>query len=152
MAILQPLVEIELYQSSVYVSIANACNRLGYMKAESYFLGESKEERDHAMIHYDYIVGRGSDFIMPEIDKPEIGKGSDLYALTESALKMENEVSSMYQNACAKVFPICQMTYNHLLQFLKIQQEAMKFYIDACAVLSDLDKAGQLVAEKSVFK
>lgn len=44
MVILQPLVEIELYQSSVYVSIANACNRLGYMKAESYFLGESNDK------------------------------------------------------------------------------------------------------------
>lgn len=152
MAILQPLVEIELYQSSVYISIANACNRLGYLKAEGYFLGESKEERDHAMLHYDYIVGRGSDFVMPEIDNPPTYRVSDLYALTEVALKMEGEVSSMYQDACAKVFPICQMTYNHLLQFVKIQQEALKFYIDACAVLSDLDKGGQLVAEKSVFK
>jgi hypothetical protein len=45
------------------------------------------------------------------------------------------------------------MTYNHLLQFLKIQQDAMKFYIDATSVLFGIeDKGGSLVAEKSIFK
>jgi hypothetical protein len=66
---------------------------------------------------------------------------------------MENKVSGMYKKAASEVCTLDQMTYNHLLQFLKIQQDAMKFYIDACATLVDIeDKAGYLVAEKMIFK
>ena len=65
MAILEPLVEFELYQSSKYVQAANVANKLGFFLAEAYYIGESKDERKHAMIHYDYITGRGSDFQMP---------------------------------------------------------------------------------------
>lgn len=151
MEILEPLVRIELFQSSVYVQLANLANKAGFLKAEDYFLNESKEEREHAMIHYDYIVGRGSDFQMPKIEEPS-EEGTTLCDITEVALKMEAEVSSMYQSAAAEMFTVCQMSYNHLLQFLKIQQDALKFYIDACSVLRDLDKGGELVAEKSVFK
>ena len=150
--ILSPLVDLELSQSSIYVQVANRCNRLGYLTAEQYFLAESKEERDHALIHYDYITGRGSDFIMPAIDKPDPVEGKDLYEITEYVLEMEDMVSKAYGEASAKMFGVCQMTYSHLLQFQKIQQDALKFYIDACAVLFELDKTGQLVAEKNIFK
>ena len=151
MSILEPLVHIELFQSSVYVQLANLANKAGFLKAEDYFLNESKEEREHAMIHYDYIVGRGSDFQMPNIEEPS-EEGTTLYDITKAALEMEAEVSTMYQEAAAKMFPVCQMSYNHLLQFLKIQQDALKFYIDACSTLNGLEKTGELVAEKSVFK
>jgi hypothetical protein len=66
---------------------------------------------------------------------------------------MEAKVSEMYKSAASEMAMLDQMTYNHLLQFLKIQQDAMKFYIDACATLVDIqDKAGFLVAEKMIFK
>ena len=152
MKVLKPLVDLELYQSSVYIQAANRCNRLGYLEAEKYFLAESKEERAHALIHYDYITGRGSDFVMPSIDKPDEIEGEDLYAVLEQILEMEDMVSKAYGEASSKVFDICQMTYNHLLKFQKIQQDALKFYIDACAVLYNLDKAGQLVVENRIIK
>lgn len=148
--ILKPLVEVELAQSSFYVQLANICNKLGYFKAESYFLNESKEEREHFLIHYDYITGRGWDFQTPAIEEFD-ESGKSLYEVTERAKEMETKVSAMYQDACAKMFPVCQMTYNHLLQFLKIQQEALKFYIDACTALRGLDKTGEMVVEKKIY-
>lgn len=151
MAILEPLVEFELYQSSKYVQAANVANKLGFFLAEAYYIGESKDERKHAMIHYDYITGRGSDFQMPSIEEPSV-EAKDLYALVEVVLDMEGEATDMYQKACADVFGLCQMTYNHLLQFLTIQQEALKFNIDACAALDGLDKTGQQVVEGKIFK
>jgi hypothetical protein len=66
---------------------------------------------------------------------------------------MEGKVSEMYKKACNEVCSLDPMTYNHLLQFLKIQQDAMKFYIDATSVLFGIeDKASSLVAEKGIFK
>jgi len=66
---------------------------------------------------------------------------------------MEGKVSEMYKKAALEMASLDQMTYNHLLQFLKIQQDAMKFYIDATSVLFNIeDKGGSLVAEKGIFK
>jgi hypothetical protein len=60
---------------------------------------------------------------------------------------MEGKVSEMYKKAALEMAAIDQM------QFLKIQQDAMKFYIDATTVLFGIeDKGGSLVAEKMIFK
>jgi ferritin len=152
MEILKPLISIELAQSSFYVQLANLCNKNGFLKAEKYFLNESKEEREHFLIHYDYVTGRGSDFQTPAIEEFE-EYADTLYETTELALIMEGKVSEMYKKACNEVCSLDPMTYNHLLQFLKIQQDAMKFYIDATSVLFGIeDKASSLVAEKGIFK
>lgn len=152
MEILKPLISIELAQSSFYIQLANLCNKKGFLKAEKYFLNESKEEREHFLMHYDYVTGQGSDFQTPAIEEFE-ESAETLYEITELALEMEGKVSEMYKKACNELCTIDPMTYNHLLQFLKIQQDAMKFYIDATSVLFGIeDKACSLVAEKSVFK
>ena len=152
MEILKPLISIELAQSSFYVQLANLCNKKGFLKAEAYFLNESKEEREHFLIHYDYVTGQGSEFQTPEIEEFE-ESAETLYEITELALTMEGKVSEMYKKAALDMANIDQMTYNHLLQFLKIQQDAMKFYIDATTVLFGIeDKGGSLVAEKMIFK
>lgn len=152
MGILEPLISIEIAQSSFYVQLANLCNENGFLKAEAYFLNESKEEREHFLIHYDYITGQGSYFQTPSIEE-FVENADTLYEIVELALSMEKKVSEMYKKAASQMAVLDQMTYNHLLQFLKIQQDAMKFYIDACATLTGIeDKGGSLVAEKMIFK
>jgi ferritin len=152
MEVLEPLISIEIAQSSFYVQLANLCNEKGFLIAEDYFLNESKEEREHFLIHYNYVTGQGSYFQTPAIEE-FIEEANNLYDIVELALSMEAKVSEMYKSAASEMAILDQMTYNHLLQFLKIQQDAMKFYIDACATLVDIqDKAGFLVAEKMIFK
>jgi ferritin len=152
MEILKPLISIEIAQSSFYVQLANLCNEKGFLIAEDYFLNESKEEREHFLIHYNYVTGQGSYFQTPAIEE-FVEEANNLYDIVELALSMEARVSEMYKSAASEMAMLDQMTYNHLLQFLKIQQDAMKFYIDACATLVDIqDKAGFLVAEKMIFK
>ena len=152
MDVLKPLISIEIAQSSFYVQLANLCNEKGFLIAEDYFLNESKEEREHFLIHYNYVTGQGSYFQTPAIEE-FIEEANNLYDIVELALSMEARVSEMYKSAASEMAMLDQMTYNHLLQFLKIQQDAMKFYIDACATLVDIqDKSGFLVAEKMIFK
>jgi ferritin len=152
MSILEPLISIEIAQSSFYVQLANLCNEKGFLIAEDYFLNESKEEREHFLIHYNYVTGQGSYFQTPAIEE-FVEEANNLYDIVELALSMEARVSEMYKSAASEMAMLDQMTYNHLLQFLKIQQDAMKFYIDACATLVDIqDKSGFLVAEKMIFK
>ena len=148
--ILKPLIEFELYQSSAYVQCANVANKLGFKLAEAYYLKESKDERKHAMMHYEYITGRGSDFQMPAIEEPTI-KAKSLYDLVEQVLKMEDEAANLYEKALKNAFGVSQMLYQFLLQFMEIQREAYQFNIDACTTLDGLDKAGELVAESKIF-
>lgn len=152
MNILNPLAEIEYYQSSFYIQLAAIANKLGFFKAEKYFLNESSEEREHFLKHYTYIQGMGSDFKVPSIGAVDTS-AKNLYELTEKALDMEEKVTEAYKEAAKKLSGMDQATYNHILLFLTIQTEAVAFYIDACAALTDLGgKAGEMIVEKSVFK
>jgi ferritin len=148
--ILKPLYSIEFEQVAFYKQLSAVANKLGFLKAEKYFLAESQEEATHFDKWQDYIVGRGNDFEVPSIEAPS-DSSKDLYQLIESALSKEIEVSEMYSEAAIKVMALDQLVYQEMLDFLKIQNEAIKTYTDYCAVLEDLDKAGQLVAEDSIF-
>lgn len=151
MAILSPLAEVEYNQSSFYIQLAAIANRLGFFKAEKYFLNESLEEREHFLKHYEYIQGMGNDFQVPAMSKPETNSKS-LYDLTEKALNMEQTVTSAYRLAAKKLMDLDPVTYNHIAYFLTIQVEAVKFYMDACVKLRGLDgKTGELIAENTVF-
>lgn len=149
--ILKPLIEFELYQSSMYVQLANVANKLGFFLAEAYFLKEAQEEREHAMKHYDYITGRGSEFQMPVIEQPAV-KAKSLYELVEQVLKMEDEAAKLYETALKSAFDSSQMMYQFLQPFMAIQFEAYKFNIDACTALDGLDKTGEMVVEAKIYK
>lgn len=151
MSILSPLAEVEYAQSSFYIQLAAIANRLGFFKAEKYFLEESAEERMHFLKHYEYIQGMGSKFQVPALSKPETD-GKSLYDLVEKALNMEVTVTDAYRAAAKKLMDLDPITYNHIMWFINIQIEAVKFYLDACAKLYQLDgKTGELVAENTVF-
>lgn len=151
MAVLSPLAEIEYNQSSFYIQLAAIANRLGFYKAERYFLDESLEERTHFLKHYEYIQGMGSEFQVPAMSKPETSAKS-LYELNEKALNMEETVTDAYRAASKKLMELDPITFAHLQWFVNIQIEAVKFYMDACAKLHGLDgKNGELIAEKSLF-
>jgi ferritin len=151
MKILKPLYSIEASQIMFYKQLSAVANKLGFLRAEKYFLAESQEEATHFDKWQNYIVGRGNDFQVPGIEAPE-DSSKNLYELIESALKMEIEVSDMYNEAAMKLMGVDQLAYQECIDFLKIQNEAISTYTDYCAVLEGLDKDGQLVAEHSLFE
>lgn len=147
---IEPLLEMELYQSNFYKQLGITCNGLGFLKAQKYFYQEAVEENEHAMMWIEYITGRGGSVDIPSIDQPVV-EGGSLYELTEQALAIEAKVSDMYQATAKEMMDMCQMTYNEILKFIEIQKNAVAFYSDAAAVLKGLDKTGELVAER-IFK
>lgn len=150
--IIKPLAQIELEQVNFYMQLGAIANGLGFLGAEQYFYNESNEEKEHYMGWQNYLLGRGNEVIVPMVDEQPMIKVKSLYELTEKALAMEASVSTMYQNAATQAFGLCQMTYRKIQEYILIQQEALAFYIDACTTLAKLDKGGELVAEKKIFK
>ena len=51
-----------------------------------------------------------------------------------------------------KLFAVDQLAYQKLIGYLQIQNEAVAFYTDMCAVFEGLDKAGEMTAEHSYFE
>jgi hypothetical protein len=68
------------------------------------------------------------------------------------ALAKEVEVSKLYAEQGTKLFNVDQLAYQKLIGYLQIQNDAIIFYTDLCAVFEDLDKAGELTAEHSYFE
>jgi hypothetical protein len=68
------------------------------------------------------------------------------------ALAKEVEVSKLYAEQGMKLFAVDQLAYQKLIGYLQIQNDAIIFYTDLCAVFEGLDKAGELTAEHSYFE
>ena len=151
MEIIAPLAEIELEQSTFYNQLAVVANRLGFLMAQNYFNQEAIEEKEHFMGWVDYISGRGNNYTVPAIGITKC-KSKSLYELIEMALAKEVEVSKLYAEQGMKLFNVDQLAYQKLIGYLQIQNDAIIFYTDLCAVFEDLDKAGELTAEHSYFE
>jgi len=150
--ILLPLAAVELAQVGFYKQLSADANRLGFLKAQKYFLKESQEEAEHFDGWLDYITGRGNDFTVPAIPAPSVTTQSLLDCIV-AALNKEIEVSKMYNDAAISLMGLDQLVYQKILDYLKIQNEAIQIYTDMAAVFEGLedDKTGQLVAEQALF-
>lgn len=151
MEIIAPLAEIELEQSTFYNQLAIVANKLGFLMAQKYFNQEAIEEKEHFMGWADYISGRGNAYTVPAIGITKC-KSKSLFELIEMALEKEIEVSKLYAEQGMKLFNVDQLAYQKLIGYLQIQNEAIIFYTDLCAVFEGLDKAGELTAEHSYFE
>lgn len=150
--IITSLASLEYEQVSFYKRLAQQSNSLGYLRAEKYFMKESIEESEHFDKWLNYVNGRGNDFTIPEVSKQN-EKQSNLYELIEAALEKEVEVSKYYAKMAVKLFEIDQLAYQEILDFLKIQNQAVAIYTDYCAVLEGITSKGDFItAEHSLFE
>lgn len=149
--IVNRLSKAELEQVSFYKRIAQQANRLGFLRAEKFFIAESKEENGHFLGWQDYMNGRGNDFIIPAIDEQDF-KAKSLFELIELAIEKEIEVTKLYNEAHVQLMSIDVSTAIKCIEYINIQTEALAYYTDAYSVFKGLDKAGQLVAEHSFFE
>lgn len=151
MKVVNPLIALELEQHAFYMDLSVIANGLGYLRAEKFFQSEAEEERGHFVKWINYVTGRGNSIKTPKVDGGNV-KAKSLYELIELSLEKEIEVSEAYQDAAKQLFAQDQLVYQEIMDFLKIQNEAIKFFTDACALLEGLDKTGELVAEHSLFE
>lgn len=129
---LQKSIELELYQSNLWKSLANQLQRLGYFGSQKYFLAESAEELTHYQILVDFMNDMGDCADVPKLDaitdKIE-NIGDALEIGYEMELEVYNEYKKFYEQAenedCAVgIF---------LQQFVDIQRKAVGQYGDLLA-------------------
>ena len=87
-------INAELWSAYLYLSMAAWCHASGKSGFAKWYEIQFKEEQDHAMILYNYIVTRGGVVDLRAIDAVPT-KWESLLSLLEATLKHEEHVTSL---------------------------------------------------------
>ena len=129
---MQDVVQVELQQSSLWKSLANQMQRLGYFGSQKYFLAESAEELTHYQMHVEFMNDMGDCADLPKIDAVNDKVktiGDALEIGYEIELDVYNQYKDFYEKAASEDVVVAQ----YLLQFLEIQRKAVGHYGDLLA-------------------
>lgn len=87
----------ELYSAYLYLDFANYYASVGLDGFENWFKVQAQEERDHAMLFFQYLHNNGQKVELEAIDKPEWEKKDNMAPLIKS-LEHEKYVTASIDN------------------------------------------------------
>ena len=129
---MQDAVQVELQQSSLWKSLANQMQRLGYFGSQKYFLAESAEELTHYQMHVEFMNDMGDCADLPKIDAVN-DKVKTIGDALEIGYEIELDVYNQYKDFYEKSASEDVVVAQYLLQFLEIQRKALGHYGDLLA-------------------
>jgi len=129
---MQDAVQVELQQSSLWKSLANQMQRLGYFGSQKYFLAESAEELTHYQMHVEFMNDMGDCADLPKIDAIN-DKVKTIGDALEIGYEIELDVYNQYKDFYEKSASEDVVVAQYLLQFLEIQRKAVGHYGDLLA-------------------
>jgi ferritin len=129
---MQDAVQVELQQSSLWKSLANQMQRLGYFGSQKYFLAESAEELTHYQMHVEFMNDMGDCADLPKIDAIN-DKVKTIGDALEIGYEIELDVYNQYKDFYEKATSEDTVVAQYLLQFLEIQRKAVGQYGDLLA-------------------
>ncbi len=135
--------EKEFYSSNLYLSMAAYFSANSLNGFANWMRIQAKEEMDHAMLIFDYILQRGGEVIVPKINEPEHKWDSILEVIT-ATYKHEQFVTESIHNLYSlatehKDFATC----NFLQWFIKeqVEEEENTSELEARVKLCDNNKS-----------
>ncbi len=116
----------ELYSAYLYLDIANYYEEVGLDGFANWYMIQAQEERDHALLFYEYLQNNGMQVTLEAIDKPEWDKGDNMTPL-QKAYEHEQYVTSLINNIYAAAYEVHVFRTMQLLDwFVKEQGEEEK--------------------------
>ncbi len=120
----------ELYSAYLYLDFANYYGSIGLDGFENWYKVQAQEERDHAMLFYQYLQNNGETVTFAAIAKPEWHR-DDAMAPLQEGLKHEKYVTSLIHNIYAAASAVQDFRTMQLLDwFVKEQGEEEKSAAD----------------------
>ena len=125
-ALLNDQINKELYSAYLYLDFANYYASVGLDGYENWYRIQAQEERDHAMLFYQYMQNNGQTVTFDAIERPEWTRADNMAPL-KKALEHEKYVTSLIDEiyleaSAAKDFRTMQL----LDWFVKEQGEEEK--------------------------
>ena len=116
----------ELYSAYLYLDFANYYASVGLDGFENWYRIQAQEERDHAMLFYQYLQNNGEKVTFEAVAKPEWESGDNTAPLNK-ALEHEQYVTSLINNIYAAAYDVHDFRTMQLLDwFVKEQGEEEK--------------------------
>ncbi len=93
-------INAEMWSAYLYLSMASYCHANGKPGMGKWFEVQFKEEQDHAMIFFKYVISRGGNVNLKAIEPVPTEWNSTLNVF-ESTLAHEQKVTSLINDLCA---------------------------------------------------
>lgn len=120
----------ELYSAYLYLDFANYYSSVGLDGFENWYKVQAQEERDHAMLFFQYLINNSEPVTLEAIEKPEWTKGDHMTPL-KKALEHEIYVTALINNIYAAANKIHDFRAMQFLDwFVKEQGEEEKSATD----------------------
>ena len=123
----------EFYSAYLYLDFANYFKAQGLDGFANWYMVQAQEERDHAMLFYQYLQNNSEKITLEAIAKPEAEIHCDMDAL-QASLKHEIYVTSLINDIYAAAYEVKDFrTMQFLDWFVKEQGEEEKNATDMIA-------------------
>ena len=122
-ALLNQQVNKEFYSAYLYLHFSNYFEARGLSGFANWYQIQAQEERDHAMLFYQYLQNNNETVTLEAIDKPEADLTDDLSVL-KAGLEHEYYVTSLINDIYAAAYEVKDFrTMQFLDWFVKEQGE-----------------------------
>lgn len=129
----------EFYSAYLYLDFANYYAAVGLDGFENWYRVQAQEERDHAMLFYQYLQNNGEDVTFEAIAKPEWERGDHMAPL-KRALEHEMLVTASINAIYAAAYEVRDFRTMQMLDwFIKEQGEEEK---NAADLITKMDLFG----------
>ena len=116
----------ELYSAYLYLDFANYYAQAGLDGFENWYRVQAQEERDHALLFYQYLQNNSEKVTFEAVDKPEWTRSDNMAPLTKG-LEHEQYVTSLINTIYAAAYEVHDFRTMQLLDwFVKEQGEEEK--------------------------
>ena len=113
----------ELYSAYLYLDFSNYFKRVGLDGFANWYMIQAQEERDHAMLFYQYLQNESQMVTLEAIDKPD-KKFSEHMEVLKAGLEHEKYVTSLINDIYAAAYDVRDFrTMQFLDWFVKEQGE-----------------------------
>ena len=122
-ALLNAQINREFYSAYLYLEISNYFEDRGLDGFANWYMIQAQEERDHAMLFYQYLQNNDEKVTLEAIAKPDVTLTQDMDAL-KASLKHEYYVTSLINDIYAAAYEVRDFrTMQFLDWFVKEQGE-----------------------------
>lgn len=116
----------ELYSAYLYLDFANYYAAVGLDGFENWYRIQAQEERDHAMLFYQYLQNNSEPVVFASVDKPDWTRGDNMTPLIKG-LEHEKYVTSLINTIYAAAYEARDFRTMQVLDwFVKEQGEEEK--------------------------
>ena len=133
-------INAELWSAYLYLSMASYCHAEGKSGIARWFEVQFKEEQDHAMIFFNYVISRGGKVELKAIDEVPT-KWDSALAVFENTLEHERKVTSLINNLYAVATAECDFATQSMLKWFIDEQveeeENARTIIDNLKMIKD---------------